>query len=70
MRVMTLEQMQFEAHQYHFFGERKPLLQDWLVQSQSEEDKMRLKAVGNIVIPRCARLAAHIMAHAHIAQFA
>lgn len=65
VRVLTLEKMIREAHECHHFGKHRPPLHEWLVKNQSESDRMRLKAVGNIVIPRCARLAAHIMAHAH-----
>jgi hypothetical protein len=65
VRVLTLEKMIREAHECHHFGKHRPPLHEWFVKNPSESDRMRLKAVGNIVIPRCARLAAHIMAHAH-----
>lgn len=34
----------------------------WLVQSQSNMDVLRLKACGNIVIPQCAALALSVLA--------
>ena len=35
----------------------------WLWQEADEMDKERLKAVGNIVMPRVAQMALHVMAH-------
>lgn len=39
-----------------------PLCQ-WLENHQGPEEQSRLKAVGNIVIPPCARLALHCILH-------
>ena len=36
---------------------------DWLATSQSSRDRQRLRCVGNIVMPACARLALHVMTH-------
>jgi hypothetical protein len=41
----------------------KPPLEKWLVKKQSEQDRSRLTAVGNIVMPRVAQLAIHMLSH-------
>lgn len=46
---------------WNAFG--KPRLSTWLQAEQSSSDKRRLKALGNIVYPRCATLGVNIIAH-------
>ena len=41
----------------------KPQLHKWLVVSQSEEDRDRLRCLGNIVMPKVAQLGAHLLEH-------
>ena len=36
-------------------------LRDWLMPTLFEEDKKRLVAVGNVVFPKAAQLAAHVI---------
>lgn len=36
---------------------------EWLTEQTSAQDGHRLKCLGNIVIPACARLAMHILRH-------
>ena len=43
-------------------GSRLPV-HTWLVPDQTEEDAARLRALGNIVIPQCCRLALHLHAN-------
>ena len=43
-------------------------LTKWLAAKQSDLDVKRLACVGNIVIPRCAQLALHVLAHQGEAQ--
>ena len=38
-------------------------LHNWLCGNQTAEDEMRLKCLGNIVIPRCAQLGLHQLVH-------
>lgn len=38
-------------------------LHKWLCEKQSQVDQMRLKCLGNILIPRCAQLAVHQIEH-------
>lgn len=59
---MTPEQMHREAHaKWNALG-RLPL-RDWLVHSVTPQDLERLKAVGNCVMPKVARLALHVHMH-------
>lgn len=39
----------------------QPHITTWLSPHQSSEDESRLHAVGNMVLPKCARLALHVM---------
>lgn len=41
---------------------RIPLF-EWLRKDVSAEDTKRLKCLGNIVMPRCARLGLHVLLH-------
>ena len=43
-------------------GSHKPEMKDWLSQDQTAEDKERLKAIGNVVVPRMGYLALQILA--------
>ena len=36
---------------------------EWLVESQSDQDVARLRALENIVVPQCCRLALHLQAN-------
>ena len=60
LQLMTPHEIEKQAHMCYHFRERPPLSQ-WLQDSQNEEDKARLAAVGNLVIPRCASLAMHLL---------
>lgn len=58
---MTSAEMHQNCHQrWNHFG-RTPL-SSWLKNDVSPVDKERLKASGNIVMPRCAQLALHLHA--------
>lgn len=41
----------------------KPRLSTWLRAEQSLSDQRRLKALGNLVFPRCAALGINLIAH-------
>ena len=43
----------------------QPAITTWLSNSQLSSDKERLRCVGNMVIPKCAQLAMHILLTAH-----
>lgn len=59
---MNVDEMMRQAKQPWLPGQKLPL-HKWLVDSQSEQDKSRLQAIGNVVIPRCGRLGAHLLEH-------
>ena len=61
--VKTSEQIEKEAHS-SWNPNGRPPLSKWLLKSQEEWAPQRLRAVGNIVIPRQATLALHILADA------
>jgi len=44
----------------------KPPLNEWLLETQEADQKERLQAAGNIVIPQQAQLALQILAHADL----
>ena len=58
---MTADEMRKSSHQ-PWNVTCKPDITNWLLTSQSQVDKERLKACGNNVIPQCARLALHVIA--------
>lgn len=71
LNIKTDSQIQLEAHlPWNIRG--KPPLHEWLLQSQDEEEHLldRLKAAGNIVIPRQAQLALHLLADGDIHSLA
>lgn len=57
---MTSKDIEQQAHQRFHFRSPPPLC-DWLAHTQSASDQKRLHAVGNVVIPRCASLAMHVI---------
>ena len=60
---MSQSDIHAQAHQCWHFRKPPPLV-EWLSQSHTKEDRERLCAIGNIVIPRCARLAMHVIGRA------
>lgn len=58
---MTPNQIQREAHGYYNRLGVVPVHQ-WLLHAQTEEDQDRLAALGNCVMPRCARLGLTVIA--------
>ena len=69
LQIMTKEEIKRQANFCQHFSHRRPPLTSWLLNTKGAYDKLRLEAVGNIVIPRCAALAMQIMAAAHKQQF-
>lgn len=65
---MSFEQIQSAAHQCHHLR-NKPPVSKWLLQSRGQGHEFRLRACGNVVIPRCADLALHILAAMHQQKF-
>ena len=43
-------------------------LERWLVKSQTDLDRERLTAIGNVVMPRVARFAVHLLGHELLAE--
>jgi hypothetical protein len=43
----------------------QPPITTWLAQSLGKHDLHRLHAIGNMVLPKCACLAMHLLLHAH-----
>lgn len=64
---MTPTEIEQQAHMCFHFRNRPPL-ESWLVHNQTKEDENRLKAVGNLVIPRCAALAMDILGCAELRE--
>eukprot|EP00435_Cladocopium_sp_Y103_P023636 s2702_g5.t1 len=63
LELMTADEMRKASHK-PWNATCKPDVADWLLVSQSQVDKERLKACGNIVIPQCAQLALQVIASA------
>lgn len=59
---MTASEMESQALRAWNPSER-PSLHTWLSSECGEEDQARLKAVGNMVIPQCGKLALHLLEH-------
>ena len=59
--TLTPNQIEREAHAYYNRCGVVPVHQ-WLRLEQSEEDRKRLAAMGNCVMPRCARLGLTVIA--------
>lgn len=55
------------ANQCHNLRNRPPLA-SWLSNSQTKSDQARLHAIGNMVIPKCATLAMHLLVNSHRCQ--
>lgn len=64
MDIKTKDTMIREAHMCRQLSGGNPPLATWLVAEKEANFKERLECVGNVVIPQCANLAAHILAHA------
>lgn len=62
--ILTKFDVERESHEVWNEAGRLPLEQ-WLQTSMDKTARARLKAVGNIVLPRCGRLAMHLMMHLH-----
>lgn len=60
--LMTEGMMEQRAHSPWNPGQ-KPMLHKWLVRDQNDEDQRRLKAIGNVVMPRVGQLGAHLLEH-------
>ena len=65
---MSAEDMHRQAHQRWNNLGRLPLSQ-WLSDKFSDEDAARLKAIGNCVMPRVARLALHVHLHEQMRRY-
>lgn len=61
LKPLKLEEMEAAAHQCHFLR-NPPRLSRWLLQRRLFKDDFRLRACGNVVIPRMAELAVQILA--------
>ena len=59
---MSAETMRSAAEADWNFAGAQPL-REWLAPSQSSQDCERLRCLGNVVVPQCARLGLHIMVH-------
>jgi len=70
VEIMTKDEIARQAHCCKCFSHRRPALSSWLLQMKGVYDKLRLEAVGNIVIPQCVALPEQVMAAAHQDQFA
>ena len=68
MRFLTNEEMIAEAHRCHHFCKAPPM-ESWLNRSQEPLDSCRLKAIGNVVIPRVASLACQILGRFYTQSF-
>ena len=60
---MSPEEMVEEAHKCHHLRQMPPLT-TWLINEHDSLDGERLRALGNIVIPRMASLACSILGNA------
>ena len=58
---MSVQQMEAQCHRV-WNPRNKPKLAYWLKAQQTEHDKQRLAAMGNIVFPKCAQLGIHLLA--------
>lgn len=63
VKIMTDEEIEDQANKCLLMASG-PCPSTWLSKQQSQSDKIRLTAVGNVVIPKCAALAMHILARA------
>lgn len=68
MRFLTNDEMIAEAHRCHHFRKAPPL-HTWLQHSQETMDSRRLKAIGNVVIPKVASLACQILGRFYTQSF-
>ena len=64
LRCMSDAEMIAEAHKCHHLR-RMPRVTNWLLEEQDPGDGERLHALGNIVIPKMAELACHILGRVH-----
>ena len=64
MDIKTKDTMIQEAHMRRQLSGGSPPLATWLVSEKEANFQDRLACIGNIVIPQCASLAAHIIANA------
>ena len=65
VKLLTQAQIHEEANRCHFFRNR-PEISTWLAHDRTESDQDRLCMIGNMVLPKCAMLAMHVMARAHL----
>ena len=59
---MSADDMRKRAQRPWNARARVPLA-SWLRAEAKAEDAARLRCIGNVVMPACARLALHVMAH-------
>ena len=57
---VSFKEIECQAHKCHFF-QNPPRLSRWLLQRRLFNDEFRLRACGNVVIPRMAELAMHLL---------
>ena len=62
VKILGKDEMMLSALQ-PWNAEGELPLHQWLSSEQSEVDRERLKCLGNIVFPRCAKLALHQLEH-------
>ena len=63
-RLLTAEEIEAESNSIWNRKGRIPLW-TWLSDAPVADSKQRLKMLGNAVMPRCGRLALHLMLHKH-----
>ena len=63
-RLLTAEEIEAESNSIWNRKGRIPLW-TWLSDAPVADSKQRLKMLGNAVMPRCGRLALHLMLHQH-----
>ena len=64
---MSVETMRGQANEVWNRGS-KPELSKWLKQRQCRGDSQRLRALGNVVFPKCAQLGVNVIAHEILKQ--
>ncbi|CAK9032423.1 unnamed protein product [Durusdinium trenchii] len=62
LTLMTSDEMESRALEPWNHRDR-PELHCWLSTECTQQDQQRLQSVGNMVIPRCAQLALHVLEH-------
>lgn len=60
-RFMSKEELQALPQQAWMEKSKKPKMHQWLCKNQRDGDQMRLKAIGNVVVPFMAHFAMQIL---------